>query len=207
MFPPIPGPTPLGSVKPPKTNTPPTVHTSTSLFIRAPRKRIFETVSQLTRWPEWLPHYREVRVLGSQPRPCISHGGVAAASRRRGAEPQSRDGSATSGACQIVRMAASRDGIPISWVSAYWADPETCELHFEHLRAWTKGMKVVWTLTPKADGTEVEILHDLRFRVPALAWLAEPIIGGFFIDNIAGKTLRTFKQQLEGPGPTPPLPD
>ncbi len=181
MFPPIPGPTPLGFVKPPKTNTPPIVHTSTSLFIRASRKRIFETVSQLTRWPEWLPHYREVRVIGSQPR--------------------------LSGTCEIVRMAASRDGIPISWVSAYWADPETCELHFEHLRAWTKGMKVVWTLTPKGDGTEVEILHDLRFRVPAMAWLAEPIIGGFFIDNIAGKTLRTFKQQLEGPGPTPPLPD
>jgi hypothetical protein len=27
--------------------------------------------------------------------------------------------------------------------------------------------------------------------------LAEPIIGGFFIDNVAGKTLRTFKQIIE----------
>jgi Na+/glutamate symporter len=43
----------------------------------------------------------------------------------------------------------------------------------------------------------VEIVHDLRFRVPALAWLAEPIIGGFFIDHVARKTLSVFKQHIE----------
>ncbi len=94
-------------------------------------------------------------------------------------------------------MAATRSGIPISWVSEYWSDPRALELHFLHLHRWTKGMKVVWTLTPTRDGTRVEIVHDLRFRIPALAWLAEPIIGGFFIDHIAAQTLATFKALLE----------
>ncbi len=94
-------------------------------------------------------------------------------------------------------MAATRSRIPISWVSEYWSDPRALELHFLHLQRWTKGMKVVWTLTPTRDGTRVEIVHDLRFRIPPLAWLAEPIIGGFFIEHIAGQTLATFKSQLE----------
>lgn len=115
-----------------------------------------------------LPHYRYIRF--------------------RGKDVLGRD---------IVQMAATRDGIPIAWVSAYEADREKLELRFEHLRAWTKGMRVVWTLTPTASGTQVEIIHDLKFRVPALGWLAEPIIGGFFIENIARITLRTFKAHLE----------
>ncbi len=124
-------------------------------------------VSDLARWPEWLPHYRFIESLG-------------------------RDG-----AREIVRMAATRSGIPISWVSAYEADRASLELRFEHLRAWTKGMRVVWTLTPTGDGTRVEIVHDLKFRFRPLAWLAEPVIGGFFIDHIAAKTLAVFKKHLE----------
>jgi ribosome-associated toxin RatA of RatAB toxin-antitoxin module len=145
------------------------VHTGTSLHIAAPREQIFDAVSDLSRWPEWLPHYRFVKTIGHQP-------GTGHA---------------------IVHMAASRDGIPISWVSAYHADRTTCELHFEHLKAFTKGMRVVWTLTPTPTGTQVEILHDLDFRVPGLGWFFEPVIGGFFIENIATKTLRTFKTLIE----------
>ncbi|MDB6171166.1 MAG: cyclase/dehydrase [Chthoniobacteraceae bacterium] len=144
------------------------MHTGTSILIRASREAIFDAVSDLSRWPELLPHYRYVRTLGKE------------------------------GGREIVRMAATRDGIPISWVSAYEADRAALELRFEHLRAWTKGMKVVWTLTATPEGTRVEIIHDMKFRVPALGWLVEPIIGGFFIENIAMKTLRTFKGLIEG---------
>lgn len=143
------------------------LHTGTSIHIRAPRDKIFAVVSDLARWPEILPHYRFVKFTG-------------------------KDGDR-----DIVHMAAMRDGIPISWVSAFEADPSTCELRFEHLRAWTKGMQVVWTLTPTRDGTRVEIVHDLKFRFRPLAWLVEPVIGRFFIENIANKTLRTFKERLE----------
>ena len=145
----------------------PALHTATSILIKAPRERVFAMVSDLARWAEWLPHYRHIRFLGAG---------------QRG---------------QTVEMAALRSGIPISWTSEFWADPRALELHFLHLTKWTKGMAVVWTLTPTRDGTRVEIVHHLRFRIPLLGWLADPIIGGFFIDHVAGQTLATFKQLLE----------
>jgi hypothetical protein len=58
-------------------------------------------------------------------------------------------------------------------------------------------MEVVWTFTDTPDGVLVQIIHDMRFRVPALAPLADRIIGGFFIENIANKTLRCMKLYLE----------
>ena len=60
-------------------------------------------------------------------------------------------------------------------------------------RAGSRDVKVACD----GDGTRVEIVHDLTFRIRPLAWLAEPIIGGFFIENVAAKTLRTFKQIVE----------
>jgi hypothetical protein len=96
-----------------------------------------------------------------------------------------------------VKMAASRSGIPIAWVSEQWLDREKLQVHFRHLRAWTKGMEVVWSFTDTPEGVRVEIVHDLRFRVPPLAPVADAIIGGFFIENIAGKTLRCLKTHLE----------
>ncbi len=147
------------------------MHTATSIYIQAPREKIFAMVSDLGRWPEWLPHYRYIDFRGSGTRG------------------------------QIVEMAAVRSGIPISWTSEYWSDARSLELHFQHLARWTKGMKVVWTLTPTRDGTRVEIVHDLVFRAPLLAWLAEPIIGGFFIEHVASQTLATFKALLEAEVP------
>jgi len=143
------------------------MHRCNSVLIHAPPQAIFDAASDLLAWPQRLPHYRYVREIGTT---------------ARGA---------------LVEMAATRTGIPIAWVSEYWADPHTLELHFIHQRKWTRGMVVVWKLTPTPAGTRVEIVHDLRFRIPALGWLAEPIIGGFFISHIANKTLATFKQQLE----------
>ena len=48
-----------------------------------------------------------------------------------------------------------------------------------------------------SEGVLVSILHDLNFRIPALSFIADPVIGGFFIDNIANKTLRAMKRHLE----------
>lgn len=147
------------------------MHTGNSVLIKAPREQIFALVSDLSRWPEVLPHYRYIRKVG----------------------PGEKG--------DIVIMAATRSGIPISWTSEFWTDQNNLELHFLHLKKWTKGMKVVWTLTPTRDGTRVEIVHDMHFRVPILAWLAEPVIGRFFIENVAHKTLSTFKQYFERQDP------
>jgi ribosome-associated toxin RatA of RatAB toxin-antitoxin module len=143
------------------------MNTESSIVIRAPKQRIFDITSDLSRWPELLPHYRYIDYL------------------ERGDDRH------------IVKMACHRDGIPISWVSEQIIDRERLEIRFLHLRAFTKGMAVVWSFDERPEGTLVRIVHVLRFRVPALAPLAEPIIGGFFIENIANKTLRTFKAHLE----------
>jgi ribosome-associated toxin RatA of RatAB toxin-antitoxin module len=142
------------------------VHTGNSIIIAAPRAEIFGIVSDLGRWPERLPHYRYVRITG-------------------------RDGQR-----DIVEMSAFRGRIPVSWVSAYEANRDLMELRFEHLTKWTKGMTVVWTLTPTRDATRVEISHHLKFRVPLLGWFAEPIIANF-ISHIASRTLREFKGLIE----------
>lgn len=143
------------------------MHTGNSIIMNAPRELIFETAADLELWPKILPHYRYIRYL---------------------------ERSATR---NIVVMAATRSGIPISWTSEQVIDRERLEVRFDHLKAFTKGMHVVWTFKETAAGVLVEILHDLKFRVPALSPIADPVIGGFFIHHIAGKTLRCMKAHLE----------
>ena len=98
----------------------------------------------------------------------------------------------------VVVMAATRSGIPIKWTSEQIIDREKVEVRFNHLKAFTKGMDVVWTFRETPDGVLVEIVHDLRFQVKLLAPLADKIIGDFFIHNIANKTLRCMKAYVEG---------
>ena len=94
-------------------------------------------------------------------------------------------------------MAATRSGIPISWTSEFVVDRERMELRFDHLKAFTRGMHVVWTFKETPAGVLVEIMHALHFRIAALAPIAEPIIGGFFIHHVANETLRCMKAHLE----------
>jgi len=128
---------------------------------------IFETAANLELWPTILPHYRYIRYLERS---------------------ENRN---------IVVMAAVRSGIPISWTSEQVIDREKMEVHFHHLKAWTKGMHVVWTFKETSAGVLVEIVHNLEFRNRALAPLVEPIIGKFFIHHVAGKTLHCLKTYLE----------
>ena len=147
--------------------SPDRMHQVNSIIMRAPKERIFETAADLEKWPTFLPHYRFIRYY------------------ERGVERN------------IVRMAARRDFIPISWVSEEIIDRSKLEVRFRHLKAWTKGMEVVWTFAETEGGILVSILHDLRFRVPALGPLAEPIIGDFFIGYIANQTLKHMKTHVE----------
>lgn len=135
--------------------------------MHAPKMLIFDTAANLEFWPEILPHYRYIRFL-----------------------ERSRDRN-------IVVMAARRSGIPISWTSEQIIDRNEFEVHFHHLKSWTKGMRVVWTFSDTPDGVLVKIAHDLRFRIPALAPIIDLVIGDFFIHNIANKTLRCMKTHVE----------
>lgn len=141
--------------------------TTNSIIMQAPREKIFETAADLEQWPRILPHYRYIRYL------------------ERGPERN------------VVEMAAVRSGIPISWTSEEVIDRDRMEVRFHHLKAFTRGMDVVWTFTDTPAGVLVQIKHEMRFRIPALAPLAEPIIGGFFIHHVANLTLRAMKAHLE----------
>jgi Polyketide cyclase / dehydrase and lipid transport len=77
------------------------------------------------------------------------------------------------------------------------ATRERIEVRFRHLKAFTKGMRVVWTFQEVPTGVLVEIEHDLAFRVKILAPIADKIIGDFFIHDVANKTLRYLKSYVE----------
>ena len=143
------------------------MHKTNSILVHAPRTAIFEAAANLELWPKILPHYRYIQFL------------------ERGADRN------------LVVMAARRSGIPISWTSEQVMDRDKFEIHFHHLKAWTKGMRVVWTFSDTSDGVQVTISHDLRFRIPVLAPFVDPIIGDFFIHNVANKTLRCMKAYVE----------
>ena len=169
---------------------------SNSILIRAPKQTIFDVCSDLRRWPDILPHYRSVTFLETR------------------APGQDKAGAAH---VDVIEMIAVRGGLPISWVSELWLDPGRFEIHFFHLKKFTKGMKVVWTMreedgdqdaehgasvppqrteAPAGRGIRVAIHHDLIFRIPMLAPVAHPIISNF-IEHIAGRTLGCFKAYLE----------
>ena len=135
--------------------------------MHAPKMTVFEAAANLELWPQILPHYRYIHYLERSPNR------------------------------NIVVMAASRSGIPISWTSEQIIDRERLEVRFHHLKAFTKGMRVTWTFQDAPGGVLVEIEHDLAFRVNFLASIADKIIGDFFIHHIANKTLRDMKAYVE----------
>ncbi|HEY6204679.1 MAG TPA: SRPBCC family protein [Chthoniobacterales bacterium] len=143
------------------------MHKTNSILMRAPKMSIFETAADLELWPKILPHYRYIRFLERSPNR------------------------------NVVVMAAKRSAIPISWTSEQIIDREKTEVHFHHLKAFTKGMRVVWTFEEKPEGVLVKIRHDLEFRVKILAALADKVIGDFFIHPVANKTLRCMKKYVE----------
>jgi len=143
------------------------MHTESFILIDAPMSGVFEMTSDLTRWPAYLPHYRWIRWL---------------------------EGGPDEG---IVEMAAMRGVIPIKWTSEFRRDPEKPELWFRHMSAFTKGMEVRWIYEQQQAGILITIDHQLDFRWPLLAPIADPIIGDFMIGWVAPRTLEGFRKLLE----------
>lgn len=145
------------------------MHISNEIWIHASPRKVFRLAEAVERWPELLPHYRYVKLLGR------------------------------TGDIRTVRMAASRDGLPVRWTSLLYPLPKENRIIFRHIRGVTRGMDVEWRLRKERGGTHVTIEHELRLRWPwGIRGLGEFIISRFFISNIAGKTLRRMKQLAEG---------
>jgi ribosome-associated toxin RatA of RatAB toxin-antitoxin module len=143
------------------------MHKTNSIIMCVPKMTVFEAAANLELWPRILPHYRYIRYL------------------ERGSNRN------------VVVMAATRSGIPVSWTSEQIIDRQRIEVRFRHLKAFTKGMRVVWTFQEVPTGVLVEIEHDLAFRVKILAPIADKIIGDFFIHHVANETLRYMKSYVE----------
>src|SRR5213083_722209 len=109
------------------------MHKTNSILMHAPKTAIFDAAANLELWPTILPHYRYIRFL------------------ERGPDRN------------IVVMAARRSGIPISWTSEQIIDRNRLEIHFHHLKAWTKGMRVVWTFSNTSSWANCRSNHRRLF--------------------------------------------
>jgi ribosome-associated toxin RatA of RatAB toxin-antitoxin module len=141
---------------------------TTRIQISADRDVVFVLAAAVEDWPKILPHYRWVRLLRDQ------------------------------GQRRLVEMAASRDGIPVRWTAIQELDLAERRITFRHVKGITRGMEVTWTLTPNEDGVLVEIWHGFDPRWPLVPdALVSLVVGQFFVENIATKTLQRVKALAE----------
>jgi len=144
------------------------MHAVNKIIMKAELETIFKTAADLSQWPKILPHYRWVRYLEKSPR------------KNR------------------VVMAAKRKWMPIKWTSMQEVDVVRKEVRFLHLKAFTKGMRVVWTFEAVENGVLVKIEHHLRSAIPLIGpFIVNVIVGKFFIHYVANQTLASMKTYVE----------
>lgn len=142
----------------------------TSVAIRGDLERVWELGAAVDRWPEFLPHYRYVTVVQTQP-----------GTTRR-----------------IVEMAAWRGPIPIRWLAVVETVPDEHRILFEHLGGAARGMTVEWRITPHDGFVHTAIAHQLTSPYALLrSPFGEYILGKHFIDYVASRTLARIKHLVE----------
>jgi len=153
------------------------MHTENTIVIHGDIARIFAMASAVEDWPRLLPHYRWVKVLS------------------------------TGETDRLVAMAAHRTGFPVHWVARQRLDRAHAQIHFTHVRGISRGMEVTWFLETQGTDVHVRIVHDLTLRWPLMGtFVANHIIGEFFVSHIATKTLRTIKGHIENDTKAPSKP-
>jgi hypothetical protein len=141
------------------------------LTIDAPLHNIFLAAADITRWPEFLPHYRYNRFLVHTPT-----GGV-------------------------VKTACTRGGFGTNWVAEFHIDTQQHQLHFHHIKSTlnaTVGMKVVWEFSETPAGSVlVTIAHHLPEGLPLFSTATGWLLNKGLIHDIAMKTLAGLKHKVE----------
>ena len=147
------------------------MHSTIWVDVDAPPEIVFALARDVERWPRLLPHYVRVTV-------------------------DERVGDAAI----VARMVARRPlvpllglGLPVTWRSRAWSEPESLRLRFVHRGGATNGMDVTWRIEPTPRGCRVSIDHDFRPRIRPWAWIVERL----FTRPIATRTLGTFKAIAE----------
>ena len=139
----------------------------------APIARVFAAASDVERWPDFLPHYRWVRMLERRP-----------------------DGG-------LVEMSAWRRfgplGWPTWWVSEMTVVAADHVVRYRHVRGITTGMDVEWRLRSDGNGTHIQLVHQWTGpRWPLIGRaVASGIIGPVFIHHIASRTLAGVTRRAE----------
>lgn len=161
------------------------MHTRNEIVAHAPLEPCLRAASEVERWPEILPHYREVRF------------------RRK-------DGPGTG----RVYMAAFRHFGPLPyptwWESEMVTDVEAGEVRYRHVDGITEGMDVLWDLeeidrapAPDDEGAEpatrIVVLHDWDGPGWPLigGFAARRVIGPHFIRVVADRTLAGVRAEAE----------
>jgi aromatase len=135
---------------------------------------VYQLASRVEDWPHILPHYRWVRV----------HHDVAADRR-------------------TVEMAARRDvvgrlGIPLRWTALQTLYPAQLAIEFDHVRGITRGMHVRWDIGVERDGAVVaSIRHIFSPHWPVPEFLIHAIVGEYFVNGVAKRTLRRIGELAE----------
>ncbi len=145
-------------------------------LVRATPNAIFELARSVERWPEWLPHYRLVRM-----------------------HTHAADGGG------VVEMAAWRDFGPVRWPTWWMSDMEVDHarpaVRYRHVRGITRGMDVEWRFDalPGGGGTRVRIVHVWNGPSwPLIGGIAAiRVIGPQFIHAIASRTLAGLAAMAE----------
>jgi ribosome-associated toxin RatA of RatAB toxin-antitoxin module len=141
-----------------------------SITIDGDLEHIYRIGSEIENWPNLLPHYRYVNVLW-------------------------RDDNR-----MVAKMGASRDGIPVSWTCWQERLPDEPRVVFRHIGGFTRGMKVAWTFEEHDGLVTVHIHHKFSKGWPVAAIdrvVSDKIVGEFFVDAVAGKTLAQVKLLAE----------
>lgn len=129
--------------------------------------------SDVERWPEFLRHYRWVRLR----------------------ERDARGG--------MVEMAAWRPFGPLRyptwWVSRMELDRERRRIRYRHIEGITRGMDVEWSVDQRGDNVGVTIVHEWAGPAwPLIGGIAATlVIGPVFIHGIASRTLAGVKRRAE----------
>jgi len=120
-------------------------------------------------WPSLLAHYRFVKIVSGK------------------------------GKQRVVDMAASRSGLPCRWQAQQTLDLKRKRIHYLHTKSnFTQGMSVWWILEPKGSkATQVLLTHAMPPEGPLMGAFRQRVVGGFFVDHVAAKTLAGLKRHLE----------
>jgi ribosome-associated toxin RatA of RatAB toxin-antitoxin module len=147
------------------------VNSSIAIDIDAPAALVFTLARDVERWAALLPHYSKSRVVERR----VDGSVVADFVARR----------------PLIGVLGL--GLPVTWRSRAWSEPDTLRLRFVHLAGATRGMDVTWRIEPRGVGCRVTIEHEFRPRVVVFA----AFVDRWFTRSIAGRTLATFQALAE----------